>query len=66
MPIHPVIVGEHLADPKDHRGEEMQPRTAAELRQLCRELGEPFDANLDEAQARERIEALHARKESED
>ena len=71
MPISPIRVTdplhEDLDDPlapdtADHRAEAIRPETAARLRALCRELGEPFDAELTEAMARERIAALEARK----
>jgi uncharacterized damage-inducible protein DinB len=45
-------------DPSLSDDQPMSERTAAELRELCEETGEPFDTALSELQARERIAAL--------
>lgn len=45
-------------DPGDSENKEMTEETAAELREVCKQAGEPYDASLTELQAKKRIAAL--------
>ena len=49
--------------PKGEPGGRMTEVQAVELRELCERLGEPFDAELTQAQARTRIGHLKAKLE---
>lgn len=62
-PTAKPVLDERQAESAETPGARMTEVQAAELRRLCDELGEEYDASLSEAQAHDRIETLRARAE---
>ncbi|QJF52195.1 DUF3072 domain-containing protein [Roseobacter ponti] len=58
-PENDIIAGPQAVDVNAaDGGAELTEKTAAELRDICDQTGEPFDGSLTEGQARRRIIAL--------
>ncbi len=62
IPPTKTVIDEPHAESANDPDAEMTPEQTAELRALCEDLDEPFDASLTERQAAERIDALKAQK----
>ncbi|MFQ6549701.1 DUF3072 domain-containing protein [Aestuariibius sp. 2305UL40-4] len=64
IPPTKSVIDDPDAEAAESPDAEMTEKQAAELRKLCEQLDEPFDATLTEAQARERIIELRERADS--
>lgn len=62
IPPTKTVLDEREAETDQGPDAPMTEAQAIELRQLCEELEQPFDASLSEAEAHDRIEALKTMK----